>query len=199
VKPEETKTEEKSEVAETKPEEIKAEETKEEAQAPEAGIEEKEKPIKTTTHYTSENIEVVGEDGGIDYQSKSYERIVRVYKDGREEVEIREGNSVNDSKIMKYTITQALEQVNAAKAEKDAEIATLKTEQERILAEKDTEIKNKTEELGTKDQEIADLKNPKVEEKKEKEMTVGAVEGEKQSEIKRQAKNVNDIIATRNK
>jgi Mg2+/Co2+ transporter CorB len=51
-----------------------------------------------------------------------------------------------------------------------------KAKTEKALEEKDTEIKNKTEELGKKDQEIADLKNPKVEEKKEPEMTVGTVE-----------------------
>jgi hypothetical protein len=180
VKPEETKTEEKSEVAETKTEETKAEETKEEpkveAQALEVVKEEKEKPIKTVSYYISENIEIVGEDGGIDYQSKSYEKIIRTYKDGREEIEIREGNSVNDSKVSKYTSAQLEEKVNAAKSEKDTEIATLKTAHENALKEKDTEIQNKTEELGKKDQEIADLKNPKVEEPKEKEMAVGAVE-----------------------
>ena len=74
-----------------------------------------------------------------------------------------------------------------------------KKSQEKALEEKDNEIKNKNEELGKKDQEIADLKNPKVEAKKEKEMTVGAVETETKSELKIRAEKINEIIANKGK
>ena len=72
-----------------------------------------------------------------------------------------------------------------------------KKSQEKALEEKDKEITTIKQELGTKNQEIADLKNPKVEVKKEKEMTVGAVETEAKSELKIRAEKINEIIANK--
>jgi len=151
--------------------------------------------VKVTSEYYDSFVDtyIDGTPSGVS-KHEGHSKKTTEYKDGtKDEVES------DTSSETKYTLAELEEKVNTVKTEKDAEIATLKTEQERILAEKDTELKNKTDELGKKDQEIEELKNPKVEEKKEKEMTVGAVEGEKESELKRQAKNVNDIIATRNK
>jgi hypothetical protein len=172
TKVEEPKVEEPKVEAEAKPtEEVKpaeaeapkTEATLEPVQVAEAPVVEKEKPIKTVSYYVNENIETVGEDGGIDYQSKSYERIVRTFKDGREEIEIREGNSANDSKISRFTITQLEAKVNEVKLEKDTEITNLKTE------------------LDSKNQEIANLKveKAKAEEKPEglqPELSVGSIQ-----------------------
>ena len=202
VKPEETKIEEKSEVAETKSEEIKAEETKEEViVAPEVNAQLEQvapeqlvkKLVKIVTYEGNEVTELIAESGST-ISKKHRTTTIRYYNDNTEERSESESEAIET-----YTYSQLEEKINTAKAEKDVEIATLKTEQERILAEKDKEITTMKQELGTKDQEIADLKNPKVEEKKEKVMTVGNVEGEKQSEIKRQAQNVNDIIAAKHK
>jgi len=195
VKPEETKTEEKSEVVETKPEEIKAEETKEEPKVeaevkPEEKKEEviaEEKPevkaqevqviepkiiVKVTRSYTDLFVDTYV-DGTLSGTSegKSTTKTITEYKDGTQDVVESESEYKK-----KFDFAEVEEKVNAVKAEKDAEIATLKAEQERILVEKDTEIKNKNTELDSKNQEIADLKNPKVEVKKEKDLTVGTVE-----------------------
>lgn len=187
-------TPEPAQVTEPAPIEQKPEEK---AQVAEQPAQEKEKPIRTTSYYTSENIESIGEDGGIDYQSKIYEKIIRVYKDGREEIEIREGNSVNDSKISKYTSAQLETKVNASIDEiiatfpkevadcvkgkikdgkKPAEAVKecwkeYKDKQSKAMADevgkKDKEISNLKTELDAKVQEIAELKTPKVVEAKE--------------------------------
>ena len=178
---------------EVKAEEVKVEEKKEEAQPLE--VIEPKIVVKTTSIYSEVRIDtyVDGTPSGTQ-EVKGYTKTITEYKDGtKDEVE----TEVEIKK--KFDFAEVEEKVNAAKAEKDAEISTLKTEHEKALIEKDKEITIMKQELGTKDQEIADLKNPKVEEKKEKVMTVGNVEGEKQSEIKRQAQNVNDIIAAKHK
>ena len=180
VKPEETKTEEKSEVVETKPEEIKAEETKEEPI-----VEEKKEEAQTLIEQPAEPsrklAKIVSYDGtetttlfaetGETILKKRRVTTIRYFTDGTDERSEHEEEAIET-----FTYSQLEEKVNAVKAEKDVEIATLKAEQEKALEEKDKEIQNKTEELATKEQEIADLKNPKVEEKKEPEMTVGSVE-----------------------
>jgi hypothetical protein len=92
------------------------------------------------------------------------------YSDGHQEVQEEEFEVID-----RYTSAQLEEAIKKAKDEKDAEIATLKTEHEAVVVAKDEEIKNKNIELEQKTQEIAEL-TPKVEEKVELEMTVGAVE-----------------------
>lgn len=221
----ETKTEEKSEVAETKTEETKVEETKEEKseakseEAPKVEAETKvEEPkveekteekkeevaeekkeeaqpletiepkivVKVTSIFSEVSIDtfVDGTPSGL-HDVKGYSKKITEYSDGtkdevEEEVEIKR----------KYDLAELEEKVNAAKTEKDTEISSLKTECENL----DKEIKKLQDELGKKDQEIAELKAPKVV-KKEKEMTVGSVEIETGSEIKRQAANINKIIS----
>jgi hypothetical protein len=183
---------------ETKPAEVAGTETKPvEAQAEAAPVE-CPKVVKITTEETVSTIEIPNETGS-SVERKGSRKCTRVYSDGKEEVSTEEFTVVDT-----YSLAQLEEKVNAAKAEKDTEIATLKTVHETETADLktateslDKEIKKLQDELGKKDQEIAELKTPKVEPKKEGEMTVGAVEGEKETEIKRQAKNVNDIIASK--
>jgi hypothetical protein len=187
---EETKTQE-TVVDETKPVETKVEETKEVAQPLE--VIEPKIVVKTTSIYSEVRIDtyVDGTPSGTE-EVKGYTKTITEYKDGtKDEVE----TEVEIKK--KYDLAEVEEKVNAAKAEKDAEITALKLEHDAVIKAKDEEIKNKTEELGTKDQEIADLKNPKVEPKKEKILTVGSVDIEKNSEIKKQAQNINNIIASK--
>jgi hypothetical protein len=191
VKPEETKPVDAG--VETKPVETKAEVTPE-IKAQEMQVIEPKIVVKVTRIYSEVSIDtyVDGTPSGTSIV-KGYNKRITEYKDGtkdevEEEIEIKK----------KYDFAELEEKVNAAKTEKDAEIATLKAEQERILVEKDKEITTMKQELGTKDQEIAKLtvvEEPKV----EKILTVGSVESETISEIKRQANNINEIIASKNK
>jgi len=191
VKAEETKTQEVPVIAETKPEETKVEETKEvvaevKPEEKKEGVIAEEKPevkaqevqviepkiiVKVTSEYFDSYVDtyIDGTPSGVS-KHEGHSKKITEYKDGtKDEVES------DTSSEIKYTLAELEEKVNATKAEKDAEIATLKAEQERVLEEKDIEIKNKNTELATKEQEIEDLKNPKVDAKIEKEMTVGAV------------------------
>jgi len=200
VAPEETKPAEVA-GAETKPVDAPAEapkevvaEVKPEVAQPLEVIEPKI-VIKTTSIYSEVRIDtyVDGTPSGTQ-EVKGYTKTITEYKDGtKDEVE----TEVEIKK--KFDFAEVEEKVNAVKAEKDAEITTLKAEQEKVLGEKDKEITNLKQELGTKDQEIADLKNPKVKEKKEKEMTVGAVEVESKNELKVRAQEINQIIANKGK
>jgi len=171
------------------------------AEAPVGEQKEKEKPIKTVSYYTSENIESIGEDGGVDYQSKSYEKIIRTYKDGHEEIEIRDANSASDSKISKYTSAQLEEAVNKAKeelanlhkTELEAKTNEIKVDLEKKIIDKETEITNLKKELDAKAQEIAELTKPKVEvAKEEPTVEVGNTEKiEKDSKLKERQKKIN--------
>jgi len=183
VKPEETKTEEKSEVAETKPEEIKAEETKEEIveekkeevieEKKEEVIEEKKEDatIVTTTQEVTKVDEMKPDSEVITTEVKTETTVVN--DEGKETQKVEEEVKT----VITYTFEQVQDEVRKAQEEKDKEITQLK------------------QELATKEQEIADLKNPKVEPKKEKEMTVGSVIVEGKSELKKQAEKINEIIA----
>jgi len=171
VKPIETQAQIIPVATETKIEEPKVEVTPE-IKAQEIQVIEPKIIVKVTSEYYDSFVDtyIDGTPSGVS-KHEGHSKKITEYKDGtKDEVES------DTSSETKYTLAELEEKVNAAKAEKDAEIATLKVEQERILTEKDTEIKNKNTELATKEQEIADLKNPKVEPKKEKEMTVGTVE-----------------------
>ena len=185
AKVEEPKVEEK---AEEKKEEV-AEEKKEEAQPLE--VIEPKIVVKVTSIYSETVIDtfVDGTPSGAQ-EIKGLRVKITEYKDGTkdevsEEVEIKK----------KYDFAELEAKVNEAKAEKDVEISSLKSELEKL----DNEIKKLQDELGKKDQEIAELKTPKVEEKKEKELTVGAVDSEVKSEIKKQADKINEIIANKGK
>jgi hypothetical protein len=153
VKPEETKTEEKSEVAETKSEEIKAEETKEEI------VEVKEEATIVTTTQEVTKVDEIKPEGEIITTEVKTETTV-VNDEGKEVQKVEEEIKT----VVTYTLVEMEQKVQEAKVEL-----------QKVIEEKDKEISNLKQELGQKDQEIADLKNPKVEEKKEKEMTVGAV------------------------
>jgi hypothetical protein len=186
--------------AELVPETVKekAQEVKEECPCIE------EKPTKVVSEYTSICIDTYDETtGSYKSESRGHTRTVKTFKDGREEITDTDNNSLYDSYVEKYTVTKAeLEEVKVAQDElvaampkevsdkikeliKDGKSMKeamkqawdeYKKSQEKASEEKDTELKNKTEELGKKDQEIADLKNPKPEDKKEKVLTVGNVE-----------------------
>jgi hypothetical protein len=182
---------------ETKPADAGIETTPVEAQAEVVPAE----PAKVVKIVSEESVVITEtpEETGSKVEKKGHRKTTRFYSDGKEEV-FEEDFEVVD----RYTFAQLEEKVNAAKAEKDAEIATLKTGFETEKADLktatenlDKEIKKLQDELGKKDQEIAELKTPKVEPKKEGEMTVGAVETEKNSEVKRQAAEVNKIIASK--
>jgi hypothetical protein len=151
--------------------------------------------VKITRSYTDIFVDtyVDGTSSGTS-QGKSTAKTITEYKDGTQDVVETESEYKK-----KFDLAEVEEKVNTAKSEKDAEIATLKAEQERILAEKDKEITQSKQELATKEQEIAELKNPKVDIKKEKEMTVGAVETETKSELKIRAEKINEIIANKGK
>jgi hypothetical protein len=186
VKAEETKPAEAG--TETKTEETKVEEKKEVvAQEVKEII-----PKKLVTVINEETVIITDTmDGKV--EKKGVRKTTRKFDDGTEEV-LTEEYQVVDT----YTQAQLEEKVNAVKTEKDAEITNLKTEHERIVAEKDNEIKVAKEDISKKEQEIATLKTPPVEEKKTG-LTVGSVAVEKDSEVKKQAQNVNDIISAAHK
>ncbi len=194
VKSEETKTQEIPVVAETK-----TEETKVEVKAEEQKVEEKIEPevtkevaqpleqiepkiiVKVTSIYSEIRIDtyVDGTPSGTQ-EVKGLNKKITEYKDGTKD-EVEEVVEIKK----KFDFAEVEEKVNAAKAEKDVEIATLKVSQEKEVAdlktaneELDKEIKKLKDELGQKDQEIAELKTPKVEEPKEKILSVGTVKNE---------------------
>jgi hypothetical protein len=191
---EETQTEVKTEETkpvdagvETKPVETKVEETKEEIKTEAVFSPIDKKVVCVVNEETTTITDTM--DGKV--ERKGMRKTTRKFDDGTEEVFAEEFQAVST-----YTQAQVDEQVNTAKSEKDAEITALKVEHDKTLQAKDEELKNKNTELEQKTQEIAKL--TVVEEPKtEKIMTVGAVETEKISEIKRQAKKINDIIASK--
>jgi len=190
AKTEEKPEEKKEEVAEEKAEESKTEEKKEEAQPLET-IEPKI-IVKVTRIYSETSIDtyVDGTPSGTQ-EVKGHNKKITEYKDGTKD-EVSEDVEIKK----KYDFAELEEAVKKAKEEKDAEIATLKAENEAVVAAKDEEIKNKNTELEQKTQEIAKLTI--VEEpKEEKKLTVGSVETEKNSEIKKEAQKINDIIASK--
>jgi len=120
---------------------------------------------------------------------KCHTKTIKDFDDGTQEVIESDSDYVT-----KYTLAELEEKVNAAKAEKDTEIATLKAEHERVLGEKDKEIKNKNEELDAKAQEIAKLTKP-VEEATVVDppiLDVGAVTKVKEDKYQKYADEVND-------
>lgn len=186
----ETKTEEKSEVAETKTEEPKTEEKPTEVKVEEKPVEAKveEKPAETSAETTpveipakeaaeavepiveKKVISIINEEIVITNDSmdgkvvrSGIRKMTRKYDDNTEEV-FQEEFAIVDT----YTQAQLDEKVSAAKAEKDAEIATIKAAHE-------VELKNKDIELVSKSQEIAAL-TVKEEPIKEKILEVGSVE-----------------------
>jgi hypothetical protein len=99
------------------------------------------------------------------------------------EVSDRVKELVKDGKPMKEAMKQAWEEYKKSQEkaleDKDTESATLKIENEKILGEKDKELEKTKQELGIKDQEIAELKiiKAKAETTKEKpSLTVGSVD-----------------------
>jgi len=213
ITPAETKTEEKSEVVETKTEEIKTEETKEEIAVvkDEASVViQTQEVIKTDE--LKPDVEIITTEVKTETTSKDDSGVVTmvVVRDEKtvetytrqqltEEVKIAQEEIVaalpkevsdrikelmKDGKSMKEAMKQAWEEY--------------KKSQEKALEEKDVEIKNKNTELEQKTQEIAKL--TVVEEPKtEKIMTVGSVETERVSETKKQANKINEIIASKHK
>jgi hypothetical protein len=218
TKAEEKKVEEKTEVVETKVVENKTEETKEETTPQETQkaesdtkveekVEEKKEEkaqemetvvpkivVKVTRTYSDIYVDTYV-DGTISGTSegKSHSKTVTEYKDGTQDVIESESEYKK-----KYDFAEVEEKVNAAKAEKDAEIATLKGEHTKQIEAKDAEIKNTKKELGKRDQEIADLKVKKeieVAKAASEEFVVGNTDIEVKSDIKKQADNINKIIA----
>jgi DNA-directed RNA polymerase subunit RPC12/RpoP len=175
-KVEEVKVEEKP--AEIKAEEIKAEEsqvTPEPAQVADPAPEVEQKPAeqaqvvveqpaepsrklaKIVTYDGTETTTLFAETGETTLKKRRVTTI-RYFTDGTDERSEHEEEAIET-----FTYSQLEEKVNAAKAEKDAEIATLKAEKEA----KEIEVTNLKTELDSKNQEIAELKTPKVEVAKE--------------------------------
>lgn len=197
VTTEETKAEAEAPAAETTPvADIKAEETQKAE-----GEEKKEEAetivpkivTKVTRIYSDIFVDtyVDGTASGTSEGVSKYKTITE-YSDGtKDEVE-------SESKyIQKYDFAELEKAVNDAKAEKDAEIATIKAEQEKVVKEKDEKIETQTKELGQKDQEIAKLTIPvETATEKKPEMSVGNVEkAEEESEGKKGAKEIDALIA----
>jgi len=205
VATEETKVEATAPAAETKPvEEPKVEETpkvegeekkevKEPEKAQEMEVIEPKVIVKVTRMYSDIFVDTYV-DGTLNGTSEGESKFKKVteYKDGTKD-EIEE-----DSKyVKKYDFAELEKAINEAKVAKDAEIATLKAEQEKVVKEKEEKIEAQTKELGQKDQEIAKLTKP-VETAMEKkpEMSVGNVEkAEEESEDKKGAKEIDALIA----
>ena len=201
VAPEETKPAEVA-GAETKPvdapaeapKEVVAEEKKEEAQPLE--VVEPKVIVKITRIYSEVSIDtyVDGTSSGTS-EVTGYNKRITEYKDGTKD-EVEEKVEIKK----KYDFAELEEKVNAAKTEKDAEIVTLKTEHERVLAEKDKEITKMKQELESKSQEISKLTaKDETTEKKTLDLEVGNVKIEAKDEIKKQAEKINDIIANKGK
>ena len=223
AKTEEKPEEKKEEVAEEKAEESKTEEKKEEAQPLET-IEPKI-IVKVTRIYSETTIDtyVDGTPSGTQ-EVKGHSKKITEYKDGTKD-EVSEDVDIKkkyDFAELEEAVKKSEEELIAALPKEVTDCVKKKTKDGKkpadavkecwkeykekqakamadVAGEKDKEITKLKEELGTKDQEIADLKNPKVEEKKETEMTVGAVETETKSEVKKQADNINQIIANKRK
>jgi urease gamma subunit len=211
VTPAETKTEEKSEVAETKTEEIIAEETKEEI------VEVKEEAsvvIQTqeviTTDELQPDAEVItteiktettskDDSGAVTMVVVREEKIVETYTRRQLDEEVKVAQEEIVAAMPKEVSDRIKELMKDGKSMKEAMKQAwdeYKKSQEKALEEKDVEIKNKNTELEQKTQEIAKL--TVVEEPKtEKIMTVGSVETEKISETKKQANKINEIIASK--
>jgi len=145
--------------------------------------EKKEEALIVTTIQEVTKVDEIKPEGEIITTVVKTEEVV-VSDEGKEIKKVEEEIKT----VVTYTTEQLMEKVQEAKVEL-----------QKVIEEKDKEITQLKQELGTKDQEIAELKNPKVEEKKEKEMTVGAVECEKESGIKTRIKNINEIIANKGK
>jgi len=210
----ETQTEEKSEAVETKAAEIKVEETKEEVLAPKEEIavkteEKKEGTAEVTTEqaqpletvvpkviakvtriYSDEFVDTYV-DGTMSGTSsgKSYSKKITEYADGTKD----EVTSESEYK-QKFDLAEVEEKVNAAKAEKDAEIVAIKADNVKILEEKDKEISKTKEELAVAKQpkEIVKAK----EQDNTPDLTVGETEtADEVKGVKKEAQNINDIIA----
>jgi hypothetical protein len=168
-----------------------------ETQAAEAVTETVAPPIKLVRIVSESTViteEIPNEDGSFKTSRKGMNRRTREMSDGTKTVEEEQFDVVNT-----YTQAQVEEKVNAIKAEKDAEIATLKAEQEVVIKAKDEKIETQTKELGLRDQEIAKL-TPPVETAEQKPvktaMEVGIVEtAAVPSETKRRASEIDKLIA----
>jgi len=173
-KPVEAKVEEKpaETPAEEKPVEAKAEEAKEEVKE-EVPAEEKKEEVAAVAEspIVKKCVSVINEETVITLDSmdgqvvrRGMRRMIRKFDDNTEEV-FSEEFAIVDT----YTQAQLDEKVAAAKAEKDAEIATIKAEHE-------VAIKNKDTELASKSQEIAALTVKEESTPKDKILEVGSVE-----------------------
>ncbi len=131
--------------------------------------------VKVTRIYSEVSIDtyVDGTSSGT-YESKGYKKNITEYSDGTKD------ETESDVKIeKKFSFSELEEKVNAAKAEKDSEIAKLK------------------QELESKSQEIV---KAKVEEASLPDLTVGEViTSAKDETLEREKKAVNDFIARKHK
>lgn len=177
--------------AETKAEETKVEETKEESQSVEE-VKPTRKLIKIVTLDGTEVTEIFA-DGASTSDSKRKIVTIRYFDDGTDE------RSESYEEIVRtYSYAELEEKVNAAKVEKDTEITTLKTEHETVLKAKEDEITTLKAELLKKEEEISDLKNPKVVVAEQKTISVGDVTKQK-SDLEKEAEKINEIIAEKHK
>jgi hypothetical protein len=185
TQPVNTGAETEAKIEETPEVKVEPEVKKEDAQAPEAPVVER-KLISITNEETVTTIDTLDgkcERKGLRKTTRKYDndtedvfseeyQVVQTYTEAQLEEEIIAAMPKEVSDRIKELVKEGKSMKEAMKQAWDE----YKSKSEKALEEKDTEIKNKTDELGKKDQEIADLKNPIVEEKTEKELTVGTVE-----------------------
>jgi hypothetical protein len=205
VATEETKVEATAPAAETKPvEEPNVEETpkvegeekkevKEPEKAQEMEVIEPKVVVKVTRMYSDIFVDTYV-DGTLNGTSEGESKFKKVteYKDGTKD-EVEEVSKY----VKKYDFAEIEKAVNEAKVAKDAEIATLKAEQQKVVKEKEEKIEAQTKELGQKDQEIAKLIKPvETATEKKPEMSVGNVEtAVEESEGQKGAKEIDALIA----
>jgi hypothetical protein len=190
---EEEKSSEKMQAEETKIEEVA--EVKEEQSSIETQTETKTE--ETKTEEKSEVAETKSEE--VKVEETKEEPVIEaevIVEEKKEEV-------IEEVVTVTYTEAQFEEKILSIKAEKDAEIALLKAEYEKVLSEKDKEIAKTQEELDKKNQEIATLTTEKAAQTTKDEqpsLTVGEVTAPGEDVVlKKEKKAINDFIASKHK
>jgi hypothetical protein len=111
------------------------------------------KTEETKTEEKSEVAETKSEEVTVEETKEVVVEAEIVVEEKKEEVKVEEVVVA-----VTYTEAQLEEKILLIKAEKDAEIALIKAEHEKVLSEKDKEIAKTKEELGKKNQELDKIK-----------------------------------------
>lgn len=199
--PEETKPENTEEIkpagAETKPEDTQGKETKEEAQPLEQIT--PKVVVKVTRIYSDEYVDtyVDGTMSGTS-EGKSYAKTITEYSDGtKDEVTAEsEYKKKYDFAELEAAVNKAKEElINLHKAELEAKTNEVKTDLEKKINEKETEIANLKTELEKKTQEKASETKPEGSQASLEVGSVEEIESAEKKEIADRKKSIDDIIA----